>query len=304
MKKRKWLKRVLLGLALLFLVVIGGTIAVGYMTGSKPTWYRIGGLDPKALEKNYNSALTKLGNMQNWAQAQSNWPHQSNRPRVDTDPATAPAQSQTISLTEDELNAVLSTQQKALLERYGHVISDPYVAIHDGHIVLAVTHKSTGRIVSVHVQPKLDDKGLFTLSADTLMAGRIPIPKGLWSGYTDRLRDILSVKLEQAREQAILEADGTGNEPAVISAMSRLILNSLQDKPSDPILFLPPDLTKLGTGYPVKITEVKVADNAIALTVVPLNSQEQQQLLARLRAPVGEEPSPAITAGPRTAMIE
>lgn len=303
-KKRTWLKRALLGLAALFIIVIGGTMTVAYMTGTKPSWYRTGVLDRETLAKNYNSALTKLGNMQNWAQAQNNWPHQSTRPRVATDPTTAPATSQTITLTEDELNAVLSTQEQTLLERYGHAISDPQIAIHEGHIVLAVTHKGSGRVISLHVKPRLDAEGMFTLSADTLMAGKIPVPRALWSSYTDQVRDMLSIKLEHAREQAIIEADGTGNEPAVISAMSRLVLNSLQDKASDPVLFLPPDLTKLGTGYPVKIVDVTVADDSLALTLMPLDSQEQQQLLARLRAPVGEEPAPAITAGPRTALAQ
>jgi hypothetical protein len=294
-KKRSWLKRILLGIALVLTLIAAGAVLLAYMSGSRPDWYRAQ-MDDAALGKNYDSALKKLGLMQNWAQNQQNWPTQATRPRVDTDPTTAPAKLQSIALTEDELNAVLSDLRKKLLERYGESIADPYIAIHDGHVVLAVTHKGTGRIISVHFAPKLDEKGMFILSADTLMAGRIPIPKALWSGYTDKVTNLLTPTLENVRQNAAIDSDGSWNESAVVAANCRLVLNSMKELTSDAVLFLPPDLRKWEKGYPVKISEVKVEGKTLAMTVTTLDAEEQQRLLLRLRAPANEDTAAPITA--------
>ena len=55
-------------------------------------------------------------------------------------------------------------------------------------------------------------------------------------------------------------------------------------------------ISHLERGYPVRLTEVAVADQTLKLTVVTLTGEEQQHLLARLRAPFGEEPEPALAA--------
>ena len=299
MKKRKWLKRLLLASVLLLVVLVGTVVTAYLMSGSAPSWYRSKKLSSQEVAKLEVQARDKLLGLQNWAQDQSNWPAQASRPRVDTDPTTAPSNSRTITLSEDELNAIMSRWEQALLDKYGKYIADPYLGLRDGHIVLAVTMKEGGRVISAHVEPKLDDKGMLLLSTNSLMAGRITVPKAFWSGYTDKLAATLTGKLEQAREQARLEADGTGNVQAIISAGNRLLLNSLKDKPSDPVLFIPPDLEQWDKkGYPVKVVDVKVADQSLTLTVVTLSGPEQQQLLTRLRAPLGEEPPPPIAAKP------
>ncbi|QOV87550.1 hypothetical protein [Humisphaera borealis] len=295
-KKRSWLKRLLLGITLLLVLIAVGVATLAYMTGRSPSWYRTNVMDDKTMTRNYDSALVKLGLMQNWAQDQSNWPHRTARPRVDTDPATAPAKTQSISLTEDELNAVLWKEREKLLERYGHAIADPYIAIHEGHIVLAVTHKGTGRVVSVHVAPKIDEQGLFILSVDSLMAGSIPIPKALWSGYTDKVSGALKPALDAVRDNAAIETDGTWNQAAVVAARCRLVLSSLNGKSDDAVLFLPPDPKKLENGYPVKITQIKIENQTMSLVVIPLDFEEQQRLLLRLRAPIGESPAAPIAS--------
>ena len=300
MKKRTWLKRIVLGVVLLLVVLVGTVTTAYFMSGSRPSWYRSKKLTTQQVAKLEVQARDKLLGLQNWAQDQSNWPAQAARPPVDTDPTTAPSNTRTITLTEDELNAMMARWEEPLLAKYGQYIADPYLGLRDGHIVLAVTMKDAGgRVLSAHVEPKLDDKGMLLLSANSLVAGRITVPKAFWSGYTDKLAAKLTEKLEQAREQARLEADGTGNVQAVISAGNRLLLNSLKDKSSDPVLFIPPDLEQWDKkGYPVKVVDVKVADQSLTLTVVTLSGPEQQQLLTRLRAPLGEEPPPPIAAKP------
>lgn len=301
MKKRKWLKRALVVCAVLIAALIGLMIAANYMSGARPDWYRARAMDKQEIARLEEQARGKLLGLQNWAQDHNNWPHVESRPRVDTDPTTRPTKTRTIELTQDELNAILAQWEDELLAKYGDTISEPYIALQDGHIILAVTLKDANKVLSLHVEPKLDEEGKLLLSPDRLMAGMFPVPQSFWSGYMDKLVQKLSGGVEYAREQARLEADGTGNLAAITSGMNRLLLNSLKDVGSDPVLFLPPDLTKLEKGYPVKVVDVKVENETLALTFVTLSSEEQQQLLARLRAPYGEEPPPAITSKPQTA---
>ena len=293
---KKWVKRIIIAAVLLIVLIVAGGLTIVYMSGSRPSWYRSKKLDAKEQLVYSEQAKDKFVRMLGWAQDSSNWPVDATRARVDTDPTTAPAKTYTISLSEDELNAVLNTWVEPLLEHYGKYISDPFLGLQDGHIVLAVTLKDSERVLSVHVQPVLDEKGMLTLSVDSLMAGRITVPKVLWSGYLQKLGNELKPKLESVRSNARLEASGTANTEAVASGMCRLVLQSLQGKPGDPILFLPNDISHLERGYPVRLTEVAVADQTLKLTVVTLTGEEQQHLLARLRAPFGEEPEPALAA--------
>lgn len=297
MKKRTWARRLLIGAAVLVVALIGVAAAAYYMAGARAFRGKI--FSPKETARLQQQAGDKLLGLQNWVQAQSNMAAQATRPRVDTDPATAPAASQTVTLTEDELNAALAYWEEELLRKYGEHIAEPTFALRDGRIILAVTAKAIGRQVSLYVEPKLDDQGLFVLSIDSLTVGRFPIPAGLWSGYTDKVGVQLAGNLEASRAQARLEADGTGNKFANQSAMDRLVLNSLKGKGSDAVLFLPSDLTHLeAKGFPVKVADVRVTDAGLTLTVVPLAAAEQQHLVDRLRAAPGEEPPPPIAGKP------
>jgi hypothetical protein len=69
--------------------------------------------------------------------------------------------------------------------------------------------------------------------------------------------------------------------------MNTLLLHALNNEPADPILFLPHDGTITGekAGFPVKLTDVRVANDSISLTVVPLTDAERKELLASIRKP-------------------
>jgi hypothetical protein len=268
------------------------------MSYGREAWYGKK-LSAQELAKNFQSASSKLLNVQNWAQDNQRWATAGTLPasqRVNTDPTTAPSTSRTITLSQDELNSILDKYEQELNAKYGQYISDPYIAIHDGRIVLAVTLKDANRPLSVHVEPLLNDKGLFMLRIDHLQLGRITVPRGLWGSYLDKLAEQLSPKVEQTRQGARMEADGMASADAVTSALDRLLLNSLKEKGSDAVLFLPADPSHMERGYPVKVTNIKIEEKQLSLTLVTLTKQEQDQLLARVRAPLGEEPEPPITA--------
>ena len=293
---KKWRKRILwgVGLGLAALVAAGGVMF--YLSTNTPDWYRSKKLSPQAIVELRKAAEDKLVDMQGWVQGSAARSVRAGRPRVATDPDAPPPTTKTITLSEDELNAMLATWEEKLLERFGQYIADPQMGLRDGHIIMAVRLKDADRVLSVHIQPKLDDQGLFILSIDQLKVGWMTVPKALWSSYTDKLAEVLTPKVEENRTNARLEPDGVGNEAAVASLMTRLLLRSLKDQSADPVIFLPPDPNHLERGYPVKITEAKVENQALTLTLNTLTGDEQKQLLARIRAPFGEEPPPTLAA--------
>lgn len=300
---KQWRKRFLGGFVVVVLLLIVGACVLWWVSYGRPSFYGKK-MTAAELAKNFTAASGKLVGMQKWAQENQQWQYLTSTPgastqRVNTDPTTAPATSRTITLSEDELNSVLDKHEKELIDKYGQYISDPYIALYDGRIVLAITLKDADRPLSVHVEPVLDDKGMLLLKIDHLQLGKITVPRGLWGSYLDKLAEQLTPKVEQSRQGARMDPDGLASSDAVASELNRLLLNSLKGKSYDPVLFLPPDPSHMERGYPVKVTDIKINEKGLTLTLVTLTKPEQDQLLARIRAPLGDEPAPPIASTPK-----
>jgi hypothetical protein len=57
--------------------------------------------------------------------------------------------------------------------------------------------------------------------------------------------------------------------------MTRLLLDGLNDGPSESILFVPFDLSDLHRAMPVKLSAIKVSQGQINLTFQPLSDSDQ-----------------------------
>jgi hypothetical protein len=290
---KKWRKRLLWSFVTLLVLILAGGGVMYYVSKQHPDWYRSKKLSAAQLLANRRSAEDKLTHMQNWVQGQRQV--STTRPRVDTDPTTAPSDTWELSLSEDELNALLDNFEKLLLERYGQYISDPYLAIREERLILAVTIKDANRVLSVYINPKLDDKGMLILEIDKLKAGRLPVPGALWSSYTDKLAELLQPTAKKTDGNSRMEADGTASSDAVTVERTRLLLNSLKGRGSNAVLFLPAEPSHWEVGYPAKVMDIKLDDQKLTLKLSKLTKAEQDQLIQRIRAPFGEEPDPAIT---------
>ncbi len=64
--------------------------------------------------------------------------------------------------------------------------------------------------------------------------------------------------------------------------MSKLLLAGLDDKAADNTFFLPLDYTG-HKNVPVKLSKLSVDDKGVTLTAVPLNSDEREQMIKRIR---------------------
>ena len=72
------------------------------------------------------------------------------------------------------------------------------------------------------------------------MAGRLPMPAGVWSRYRSVLSGSLDEKLPRAGgSQRGIDANGAANQAAIAACMTEFLFNVLNDEPGRAVLFLP-----------------------------------------------------------------
>lgn len=298
----KWIKRIFYTTLVLVLVGAGAVVVLDQLRRRKPEWYPSAAPTPEAIAAAANRVTQKMAGVQGWiASSHAQRQRHANRttgPIGDTDADPEPAK--TIELTEEELNAFFSAwdRNQGWSGKYEQHVVDPVLVLRDDRIILAGTVKEADTVVSVHLEPRLDEQGMLRLRLVRVMGGRLPLPEVLWSRYRKTVTDMMVRKLDQLRPGAQIRDDGAANPAAVGAAMNRLLLHAINDEPAEPVLFLPHDLHRVENGFPVKLTDLKVVDRAITMTVVPMDEPEREALLARIKAPYGP-PKPAVTAAAR-----
>ena len=80
---------------------------------------------------------------------------------------------------------------------------------------------------------------------------------------------------------AAIDRSGSPNSSAVAATMGSLLVQILDGKPGEPVLFLP--LVDQGA-VAVKLTHVEIADHALTLSVRPLSAAERDQMIARFKS--------------------
>jgi hypothetical protein len=280
---RKWIKRLML-LVALFLVSI---LAVAYggirMFKGAPEWYRRAGMSPAQRELLARRAFNKFADIQNAAALarQGQLASASSTP----DAAVLPI---VVSFSDDELNAFFEKWEnyanwKSNYERY---VDDPLIVNQDNRIILAGEVKELGAVVSLQFAPRIQPDGRLDLHLDRILAGQLPLPGVFIHPYQDRLTDNLRTELPRWRARAALDSEGAANSDLIFATMARLFLHALDHTSADPVLFLP--LVERRANVPVRIRDVKVEDHNVTMTVLPLDGKERAALLARIKA---EEPA-------------
>jgi hypothetical protein len=225
-----------------------------------------------------------------------------------------------LSFTEEELNAFFAKWEKLYDwdRKYSQYISDPAIILHDGRIILAGRSKDLGTVLSAHFDPQLtaaagdgaeratdppraaqasagasstaaaDEPGRkLYLKLDRLLAGNLPLPQSFFDKYRAALGGRLKASLPGYQREATLFRDGTANTAAVVATMGKLFLHALDREPGAPILFLPVP-GKEGS-MPVQLTDVRVQDRTLSLTIKLLDRSERQALLSEIRRPYEQE---------------
>src|SRR5258706_11696193 len=193
---------------------------------------------------------------------------------------TLPSDSRpmTIAFSEEELNAFLLHNFKERLDEY---VEDSGIFLSDGVVILAGQIKESGYVVSFHFEPKIDEAGKLHLRLVKSYGGALPVPQSMLSAQFEKVRAALKNHIPGWQESAALDARGA-NGTAVAVSMGKLILSALDDKPADPILFMPDDN---GRALPLRLVDIQVGKE-LTLTVQPLTPEQRAELIKSIRSPV------------------
>lgn len=284
MKSRRF-KILLLCFALLLAIIafLGGS---GYtLLRGTPDFYRRHMLTADQIARIAETAEEKIAQARNWLART----HAQETARVaGRTPATAAASAPnaiTMTFSEDELNAFFDkwSETAGWRDAYLKYLSNPVLVLKDGQLILAGTVKNFDSVVSLHFRPTLDaaDDQL-RLDLTRIQVGRLPVPESFFSSQEQRLVNALRARLPGWQSRARIQPNGTSNGSAVAAAMGKLALDSLQHRPADAALFLPLEGDKF---IPVRLTNLKIDGDHIALTATPLDAEERATLLHHLKEP-------------------
>jgi hypothetical protein len=243
-------QRILMALALIVLSFVIGVIAIFSLYKSTPDWYA-----PLAVASTQSSdiargAENKLTELHNWAQ------------RVNAGATSTDAFEITLSQSEiDELMAKWSSLWTSL-PHYDEYVSDARLVIRDGRIILVGRTPDIGAVTSVHLSPSLDDNGKLQLQIVKVMAGRLPLPEMLWRSQRQRLEEALSHEMARWRSQARTNRRSV-NAAAAFAGLSQLLIDSLENRATEPVIYLP--LSEGGKALPVRVTKLQVRDRDISI---------------------------------------
>ncbi|HTL29090.1 MAG TPA: hypothetical protein VL282_07715 [Tepidisphaeraceae bacterium] len=206
-----------------------------------------------------------------------------------TQATTAPAPI-VVSFTDDELNSVFQkwaelNNWKANYQRY---FNDPVVVFQRDRIILAarVASSDINSVVSIHLKPELMPDGQMQLKLERALAGRLPLPTGMFQKYLDKAVDALRQRLPQWQNEAQIADTGEVNNAAISAQLAKLAIASLHQQPADGTVFLP---TTGKANVPVKVVGVDIEDKSIQLSLQPLTSDERNALLERIKSPLVTE---------------
>jgi hypothetical protein len=273
---KKWVRRIFVCVgAAVLAVVICGIIGWRMMQGT-PDWYQPYTLSDSDRSAAAQRVIDKLIPIQNEAAfARGNERH----PGTST---TQSADEMTVSFSDQELTAAFQdwsviNNTKAAYERF---VLDPQVIMQEDRLILAGRFKELGTVLSLHFAPRIDEQGRLRLEIVRVLAGKLPLPAGLFRKYQDQLSTAIAQRIPAWRQSASIDATGVANRAAVAAATSGQLLDVLQNQPTEPVVFL--QVLSAGT-VPLRINQVDVNDHSIQLTVQPMNAAERAALLERIR---------------------
>jgi uncharacterized protein YpmS len=284
----KWIKRFLFLVAVILTLVIIAASVGTYMYRAKPSWYRQSTLSPAQKKETGNRAVQKFADVFSWAASVQ---AQQVRLRRGIASHEAPVGPKTFTVSEDELNSFVENWQSPNKSQFQKWIkqyfTDCRLILEDGALMAAGESKpeTTGlsTVISVEFDPAIDDKGKLKLELGTISAGRLPLPKSMFSGSMQQPHAWLAESVKANQPAATLDYAMVANQSAAAAEMSRLLLDSLDGNDSDSILFIPFDLGDLRQTLAVRISSIKIISGSMTMTLNPMGSGDQAPVLARIK---------------------
>jgi hypothetical protein len=278
---RKFLKRLVFVAGLLFLALVFLAGLTFYMARRHPAIYKpyiFTAIDQRRIAK---QAAEKFNAARAMAQALRAQEARQQNGLTDVPATQAPpvSASQTLEFDEEEVNAFLQEHGKATFEQY---VKEPGIFLREGQIILAGEVKELGSVLSFHFEPEIDEKGRLKLSLVSSNIGRVSLPRAVLDSKLEKVQTALKQRLPGWQRSAKMDATGQANDDTVKAAMAKLLLNTLDDLPSEPVVFTPADDHK---ALPLLLREVEVKDKKLVLTLLPMNPAERQAAFEKIRQP-------------------
>ncbi|CAN5598322.1 hypothetical protein BH09PLA1_BH09PLA1_32820 [soil metagenome] len=291
----KWLKRLMLLVALVLVILLGGAIVIVTMIRSRPDFYRPKQFSAAQRADAARSAEDKFIQIQNQA-ARTSAEESARRRRAATNSSTQPivfnGEPVTITFTEAELNAFFDKWSNFQNWKggYENYIEEPVLILRDDRVILAAKMKDPSLVVSLHFEPSIDADGRLNLELARILGGVMPLPEAMIGKYQEKLTSSIARRLPAWQQAAEIDSAGTANANAIAASAGKLLVHMLRHEPSEPVLFLPVFGQK--GSVPVKIQAVQITEGELTVTIQPMSREEQQSLLQRIRAvePVRVEP--------------
>jgi type II secretory pathway pseudopilin PulG len=259
------------------IVLIGTSVAMALkLMNTAPTWAR----RRSSTDAQTQHADQRLLDAVNWtadAQRRRTMP-----PEAAAElPPLAPL---SITFSQEDLDAFFDqcNAQFGWIDDGGPDDPSAGVVLEGDRLILAITPADGGSVFSVQFQPKLVDGNLI-VPVVRVQKGMLPVPAALWHAWRDGMVAQLRKQLPAAAAHAAIESDGSGNDALIQAETLRLLIDALQDRPAEPIVFFPYIQDFRRHFLPVRLTQIDIADHALSLSAQPLNRDEAAALVERIR---------------------
>jgi uncharacterized protein YpmS len=288
----RWLRRILLLVAILLCGLIAAAGTGAYLYRTRPSWYHVSALSPTEQQDVQNQAQQKLAEVISWAASvQARQVRQTLGTASASDQPIAPLN---VTVSEDELNSFFdawdSPDKKHFQERLQRYFSNGQLDLWDGRIILAADSKDLGTLASVQLQPRVDEQGKLQLQWEGVSAGMLPVPQAIVGPQMQRLQDLLRGEMSTWQKSAAIDQTCVANMAAVQMAAGRLLLDSMNGQASQPMVFLPFDLSDPHHTVAVRVGGIDVGNRSMTMTLEPLTGSEAAGMLQQIK---GSDAAPA-----------
>jgi len=283
----KWFKRLLMLVVCLLVMAIVISACSYYMLKRDPEWATRPPMTAQMREEAVARAQTQFSRVEELATSLR--AYEARRQKAIRDGTTLPSDELpkpvTVQLTEDELNAVFQKFAKARgwdqdIKSY---MSDPQIVLQKGNVILGGRLSELHVVASAYFTPAIDEKGQLKFDLVRVLGGKLPLPDVVFDKYRTTVVNALQRRLPSLQNAARIDAKGVPNDSTVQASLTKLLLQSIQHQPSDPVFFLPL-LTAKGT-VPVRLADVQVTDQHIQMTIAPMSEPERVAMLGKLKEP-------------------
>ena len=93
-------------------------------------------------------------------------------------------------------------------------------------------------VVSVHLAPRIDDKGLIHADLEKVTGGQLPLPQTFWNRFASKLAIRIAAQIPLSQQRATLYPDGSANDQMGAMVLAKMMVKFLHGESADPVVFL------------------------------------------------------------------